>query len=87
MNLNHDEALFALALEKPAEKRASFLKAICSGYPPCASDRATQPIDPLGQRDDQHAAAQLFLQRGRLDLTDSKARLRIEARFWNAWEK
>jgi hypothetical protein len=32
MNPSPEEALFALALEKPAEKRASFLEAICSGY-------------------------------------------------------
>ena len=31
MNPNREEALFALALEKPAEKRAAFLDAICEG--------------------------------------------------------
>ena len=29
MNLNREEALFALALEKPVEERAAFLKLIC----------------------------------------------------------
>jgi hypothetical protein len=31
MNYSREEALFALALEKPAEKRASFLDAMCEG--------------------------------------------------------
>jgi tetratricopeptide (TPR) repeat protein len=31
MNPNREEALFAVALEKPAEKRAAFLDAICDG--------------------------------------------------------
>lgn len=31
MNPNREEALFALALGKPAEKRAAFLDAICEG--------------------------------------------------------
>ncbi len=31
MNPNREEALFALALEKPAEKRAAFLDAMCDG--------------------------------------------------------
>ncbi len=31
MNPNREEALFALALEKPAEKRAAFLEAVCDG--------------------------------------------------------
>jgi tetratricopeptide (TPR) repeat protein len=31
MNPNREEALFALALEKPAEKRAAFLDAMCEG--------------------------------------------------------
>jgi len=31
MNPNREEALFALALEKPADKRAAFLDAICEG--------------------------------------------------------
>ena len=31
--LSREEALFGLALAKPAEKRAAFLDAICSGYP------------------------------------------------------
>jgi hypothetical protein len=50
MNVSPEEALFALALEKPAEKRALFREAICAGYT-CAS--AKQPIDPLDERDDQ----------------------------------
>ena len=33
MNPNREEALFALALEKPAEKRAAFLDAMCDGDP------------------------------------------------------
>ncbi len=33
MNPNREEALFALALAKPAEKRAAFLDAICDGDP------------------------------------------------------
>jgi len=52
MNPNREEVLFALALEKPAEKRAPlFQGAICAGCPPCAS--AKQLIDPLEERDDQ----------------------------------
>jgi len=31
MNPNREEVLFALALEKPAEKRLAFLDAICAG--------------------------------------------------------
>ena len=31
MNSSHEEALFALALEKPVEKRAAFLDVICEG--------------------------------------------------------
>ena len=31
MNPNREEALFALALEKPAEKRPAFLDAVCEG--------------------------------------------------------
>ncbi len=31
MNPNREEALFALALEKPAEKRAAFLDVMCEG--------------------------------------------------------
>ena len=31
MNPNREEFLFALALEKPAEKRAAFLDAMCDG--------------------------------------------------------
>ncbi len=31
MNPSREEALFALALEKPAEKRAVFLDAMCEG--------------------------------------------------------
>jgi eukaryotic-like serine/threonine-protein kinase len=31
MNLSREEALFALALEKPAEKRPAFLDAMCEG--------------------------------------------------------
>lgn len=31
MNPNREEALFALALEKPADKRAAFLDAVCGG--------------------------------------------------------
>ena len=31
MNPSREEALFALALEKPAEKRAAFLDAVCEG--------------------------------------------------------
>ena len=31
MNSNREEALFALALEKPADKRAAFLDAMCEG--------------------------------------------------------
>jgi hypothetical protein len=33
MNPSREEALFALALEKPAAKRAPFLEAMCEGYP------------------------------------------------------
>ena len=33
MNPNREEALFALALEKPAEKRAAFLDVMCEGDP------------------------------------------------------
>jgi len=33
MNPSPEEALFALALEKPAEKRALFREEICPGYP------------------------------------------------------
>lgn len=33
MNPSPEEALFALAPEKPAEKRALFREAICAGYP------------------------------------------------------
>ena len=33
MNPNPEEVLFELALEKPPEKRASFLGAIYAGYP------------------------------------------------------
>ena len=31
MNSSPEEALFALALEKPAEKRAAFLEVMCEG--------------------------------------------------------
>jgi hypothetical protein len=31
MNYSREESLFALALEKPAEKRAAFLDAMCEG--------------------------------------------------------
>jgi len=31
MNPNREEVLFALALEKPAEKRAAFLEVMCEG--------------------------------------------------------
>ena len=31
MNSTREEALFALALEKPAEKRAAFLDVMCEG--------------------------------------------------------
>ncbi len=31
MNYSREEALFALALEKPAQKRTSFLDAMCEG--------------------------------------------------------
>jgi len=33
MNANSEEALFALALQKPAERRAAFLDAMCEGDP------------------------------------------------------
>jgi hypothetical protein len=33
MNPSPEETLFALALEKPAEKRALFREAIAAGYP------------------------------------------------------
>jgi hypothetical protein len=33
MNRNREEALFALALERPTEKRAAFLNAMCEGEP------------------------------------------------------
>ena len=33
MNSSPEEALFALALAKPAEKRAAFLDAMCEGDP------------------------------------------------------
>src|SRR5208282_2063271 len=33
MNPNREEALFALALEKPADKRPAFLDAVCYGDP------------------------------------------------------
>lgn len=33
MNPNREEVLFALALEKPAEKRALLREAICAGCP------------------------------------------------------
>jgi hypothetical protein len=32
MNPSREEAVFALALEKPAKKRAAFLDAMCEGY-------------------------------------------------------
>jgi hypothetical protein len=31
MNPNREEVLFALALEKPADKRSAFLDAMCEG--------------------------------------------------------
>ena len=33
MNRSREETLFALALEKPVEKRAAFLDAVCEGDP------------------------------------------------------
>jgi hypothetical protein len=33
MNPNREEALFALGLEKPPEKRALFREAVCADYP------------------------------------------------------
>jgi hypothetical protein len=33
MNPSREEALFALALEKPAEKRTACLNAMCDGAP------------------------------------------------------
>ena len=64
MNINREEVLFALALEKPAEKRAAFLDATCEGD---AALRARleallaaheQPetllTQPTGRRDELH---------------------------------
>lgn len=31
MNLSREEALFAITLEKPAEKRSQFLNTVCEG--------------------------------------------------------
>lgn len=33
MNPDREEALFALALEKPVQKRSAFLDAVCDGDP------------------------------------------------------
>jgi hypothetical protein len=33
MNFRHEDVLFALVLEKPADKRAALLDAICDGDP------------------------------------------------------
>jgi hypothetical protein len=45
MNPNREEVLFALALEKPAEKRAALLDATCDGVRPCANAAHLQPLN------------------------------------------
>jgi hypothetical protein len=36
---NREEVMFALALEKPADKRQAFLDAMCEGAPPLRHPR------------------------------------------------
>ena len=52
MNSARKEALFALALEKPAEKRAAFLDVMCEGDPVArrarAAGRVTHRTSPKG---------------------------------------
>jgi hypothetical protein len=52
MNPSREEVLFALALEKPANKRAAFLDAICDGNPllhNCQDQTAVHPLRPERQ--------------------------------------
>lgn len=62
MNPNREDALFALALEKPADKRAAYLDAICDGdaalrqrletllAAPSPAILIPPPADPAGDR-------------------------------------
>ena len=44
MNLNREEALFALALEKPLNKHPAFLDAMCEGDAALRQRLEAQPV-------------------------------------------
>jgi hypothetical protein len=69
MNPSREEALFALALEKPVETQITILDALCEGNPfqrDCRSQTAAHP--PRPERQPTVPQATPFLQEG-LDLT------------------
>jgi hypothetical protein len=59
MNASREELLFALALEKQAEKRPAFLDAMCQGDPALRHCRDQTAVHPLGQSDSKRCLSPL----------------------------